>query len=87
MTYKKSAKNSIFYECKLCDYNTCKKGDYCRHVLTQKHKNNEIDELKEEIELQLEEQRLQIEGKNKEIKELKLEIVLQLEWLLIKMNF
>ena len=42
MTYKKSAKNSNFYECKLCDYNTCKKGDYCRHLQTQKHKNNEI---------------------------------------------
>ena len=42
MTYKKSAKNSIFYECKLCYYNTSKKGDYCRHLQTQKHKNNEI---------------------------------------------
>ncbi len=42
MTYKKSAKNSIFYECNLCDYNTCKKGDYSRHLQTQKHKNNEI---------------------------------------------
>jgi len=42
MTYKKNAKNSIFYECNLCDYNTCKKGDYCRHLQTQKHKNNEI---------------------------------------------
>ena len=49
MTYKKNTKNSIFYECKLCDYNTCKRGDYCRHVLTQKHKNNEIDELKETV--------------------------------------
>jgi hypothetical protein len=42
MTYKKTAKNSIFYECNLCDYNTCKKGDYTRHLQTQKHKNNEI---------------------------------------------
>ena len=42
MTYKKSAKNSIFYECNLCHYNTCKKGDYFRHLQTQKHKNNEI---------------------------------------------
>jgi hypothetical protein len=42
MTYKKSAKNSNFYECNLCDYNTCKKGDYYRHLQTQKHKNNEI---------------------------------------------
>ena len=42
MTYKKSAKNSFFFECELCDYNTCKKGDYCRHLQTQKHKNNEI---------------------------------------------
>ena len=42
MTYKKSAKNSIFYECNLCHYNTCKKGDYFRHLQTQKHKNHEI---------------------------------------------
>jgi hypothetical protein len=42
MTYKKSAKNSVFYECNLCHYNTCKKGDYFRHLQTQKHKNNEI---------------------------------------------
>lgn len=42
MTYKKSAKNSLFFECELCYYNTCKKGDYYRHIQTQKHKNNEI---------------------------------------------
>jgi len=42
MTYKKSAKNSTFYECNICDYNTCKKGDYYRHIQTLKHKNNEI---------------------------------------------
>ena len=42
MTYKKSVKNSFFFECELCDYNTSKKGDYCRHLQTQKHKNNEI---------------------------------------------
>jgi len=42
MTYEKTAKNSIFYECKLCDYTTSKKNDYCRHLHTQKHKNNEI---------------------------------------------
>ena len=42
MTYKKSAKNSNFFGCEFCDYNTCKKGDYDRHLQTQKHKNNEI---------------------------------------------
>jgi hypothetical protein len=42
MTYKKSAKNSVFLGCELCDYNTCKKGDYYRHLQTIKHKNNEI---------------------------------------------
>ena len=42
MTYKKSAKSALFFECELCYYNTCKKGDYARHIQTQKHKNNEI---------------------------------------------
>jgi len=42
MTYKKNSKNSFFFECIFCDFNTCKKGDYNRHLQTQKHKNNEI---------------------------------------------
>ena len=42
MTYEKSAKNIIFFECKSCDFTTCKKGDYNRHLQTIKHKNKEI---------------------------------------------
>ena len=34
------AKNSKKYCCELCDFNTCKKIDYDRHIQTQKHKNN-----------------------------------------------
>ena len=42
MTYKKNTKNSVIYECIKCHFNTCKKGDYQRHLQTQKHKNNII---------------------------------------------
>ena len=42
MTYEKSAKSASFFECIICDFNTCKKCDFNRHLNTQKHKNNEI---------------------------------------------
>ena len=42
MTYEKSAKNIKFFECKICDFITYKKSDFNRHLLTAKHKNNEI---------------------------------------------
>ena len=42
MTYEKSAKNIKFFECKNCDFLAYKKGDYTRHLQTQKHKNNTI---------------------------------------------
>jgi hypothetical protein len=42
MTYEKSAKSATFYECIICDFNTCKKCDFNRHLKTLKHKNNEI---------------------------------------------
>ena len=32
-------KNSQKYNCEVCDFNTCKKNDFERHNLTQKHKN------------------------------------------------
>ena len=41
MTYKKITKDSYLYECAFCYYNTFKKGDYGRHIQTEKHKNNE----------------------------------------------
>ena len=40
MTTELTQKNEIIYECKICDFITCKKTDYNRHNLTQKHKNN-----------------------------------------------
>jgi hypothetical protein len=45
MATKKTKKNENFnnekYICHLCDYNTCKKTDFNRHLLTAKHKKNE----------------------------------------------
>ena len=35
------AKCSINYVCKYCNYNTCKKTNYYKHLDTIKHKNNE----------------------------------------------
>ena len=42
MTYEKSAKSANLFECIICDFNTCKKCDFNRHLKTLKHKNNEI---------------------------------------------
>ena len=42
MTYEKSAKSANFFECIICEFNTCKKCDFNRHLKTLKHKNNEI---------------------------------------------
>ncbi len=41
MVVKKSPKVDLFYKCELCDYNTCKKTDFNKHLRTDKHKNNE----------------------------------------------
>jgi hypothetical protein len=38
----KGVKSVYLYECKSCNYNTYKKGDYGRHIQTLKHKNNEL---------------------------------------------
>ena len=38
MITEKTQKNSINYECKNCNFNTCKQNDYKRHLLTAKHK-------------------------------------------------
>ena len=38
----KVQKRSINYECKICDYITCRKSQYNRHLDTEKHKNNSI---------------------------------------------
>ena len=54
MLTKKTKKNEFNYNCNFCNYNTCKKTDYKRHILTDKHKmltnvdnKNEKNENKE----------------------------------------
>ena len=37
METKKSLKKSPNYSCNICDYNTCKKSDYDKHIVTRKH--------------------------------------------------
>ena len=37
METKKSPKKSPFFSCNVCDYNTCKKSDYEKHLSTRKH--------------------------------------------------
>ena len=43
MIQKKFEKVPEFYSCHLCDYNTCRKSQYERHLLTLKHRNREND--------------------------------------------
>ena len=40
---KKSPKVASKFYCECCDYNTCKKSDYIKHLSTDKHKNSEND--------------------------------------------
>ena len=40
MATKKTKKNENLYSCINCDFNTCKKTDYIRHLATLKHNNN-----------------------------------------------
>ena len=40
MSIKKSQENRKIFECVICDYITCNKYDYEKHVYTIKHKNN-----------------------------------------------
>jgi hypothetical protein len=39
MATEKTKKNDKIFSCEKCDFNTCKKTDFYRHLLTQKHKN------------------------------------------------
>ena len=41
MTYQKSQKIPLKFECILCDYNTFNKKDYYKHLSTLKHKNHD----------------------------------------------
>ena len=45
MATKKSPKNPQKYSCNFCNYNTCNIKDYNKHLLTQKHKSNELTTL------------------------------------------
>jgi len=45
MSTKKTKKNELFYRCEICDFNTCKKTDYERHLSTQKHKNSQFSTI------------------------------------------
>ena len=42
MATQKTKKNECNYNCYFCHFNTCKKTDYNRHLLTDKHKNNDL---------------------------------------------
>jgi len=39
MTDKKMQKNAIIFECKICDFKSCNKYNYIKHLSTLKHKN------------------------------------------------
>jgi hypothetical protein len=45
MSTKKTKKNELLYTCEFCDFNTCKKTDYERHLSTQKHKISKISTI------------------------------------------
>ena len=40
MSIKKVQESSELYVCELCDYTSCRKSQYIRHLTTDKHKNN-----------------------------------------------
>ena len=41
MVTEKTSKTSLHFFCENCDFNCIKKGDYTRHLSTNKHKNME----------------------------------------------
>ena len=43
METKKVVKSSIIFECILCDYKTCKKSNYEKHLLTRKHSEKQME--------------------------------------------
>lgn len=52
MDYKKTQEKLIKYICEICDYNSCNKNDYNRHLLTLKHKRMTNDDDKNSEKLQ-----------------------------------
>ena len=44
-----SEKSSTEFRCKICDYICFKKQHYNQHLLTNKHKNNEINSVENKI--------------------------------------
>ena len=45
MSTKKVPKGSIFYCCNFCDYESYRKSQYDRHLMTSKHKNQQISTI------------------------------------------
>jgi hypothetical protein len=45
MSTIKTKKNELLYNCEFCHFNTCKKTDYERHLLTQKHKKTKFSTI------------------------------------------
>jgi len=39
---KVAQKSHIIYSCEFCDYNTSKKNDFNKHLLTRKHQKNSV---------------------------------------------
>ena len=52
MDSKKTHEKLFKYTCDICDYNSCNKNDYNRHLLTLKHKRMTIDDNKNSEKLQ-----------------------------------
>ena len=47
----KIPKNPQTYNCELCDYNTCNKKDFTKHMSTQKHKNTSLSMVGNDLDI------------------------------------
>jgi hypothetical protein len=47
----KIPKNPKTYNCELCDYNTCNKKDFTKHISTQKHQNASLSMVGNDLEI------------------------------------
>ena len=61
----KTMKEKIKYECKLCNFNTCKKTDYFRHLKTKKHLKNSNNPKKRKKTEKMETQKNEISKNEK----------------------
>ena len=53
MSYKNPSKIPPKFCCKCCDYNTCSKKDYDKHVTTVKHQNRIKSYIFQDFELRI----------------------------------